>query len=108
MLLVALELLLSVSSLPALLSPLRSERVVTVTMVHHTSILWCNGVPFQNFRREGLVKKNNFLFFTLFVFMDFAFFEKSEKIGILYLNHWKRGMVFVYTGKKIRKDPCRD
>jgi len=39
MLLVALELLLSVSSLPALLSPLRSERVVTVTMVHHTSIL---------------------------------------------------------------------
>jgi hypothetical protein len=63
MLLVALELLLSVSSLP--LSPLRSERVVT--MVHHTSsFVGATVLPFQNFRREVLVKKGEIFCFLPF------------------------------------------
>ena len=84
----ALELLLSVSSLPALLSPLRSERVVT--MVHHTSsFVGATVLPFQNFRREVLVKKGEFFCFLPF-HLDLVVVEylgkseyRTEKIGII-------------------------
>jgi hypothetical protein len=60
-------------------------------------------LPFQNFRREVLEKKGKFFVFYLFMYsFSFSFvFDEYDTSTII----WKRGMVFVYSGKKIRKDP---